>query len=99
MESMQLIVPGATLAELRAGIEAAQLFLQGVGVTPADAAAAFFGEETWDDQGFEGDDPRPVDAKRVARIWAQAQAIAIGTASGDWRREPPCDSRLEPFGI
>ena len=97
METMQLTVPGATPAELRAGIEAAEIFLQRVGVTPADAAAAFFGEEIWDEQGFEGEDPRPVDAKRIARVWAQAQAIAIGTAAGDWRREPPCGSRLEPF--
>lgn len=80
MSHMVLVVPGATEEELQAGLAAAKLFLKIHEVTPMDAAAAEYAHECWDDGGFEADQEPSADAKRVSRIWGQAQMVSVDTA-------------------
>lgn len=96
-EPMVLEVPGASPEELKAGIAAAQAFLDAHHLTPMDAAIALGELEMWDDGGIDEESALPEEPGRVAELWGQAQAIAIETAWAKRPGEPPQGSRLSPF--
>lgn len=97
MDSIKLIVPGATPAELQAGLTAAHAFLRHRGVTPEAAFSAHAELETWDDQGIDESSEPPAGPTAVMKIWDEALAVAIAAACAGREGDPPYGCKLVPF--
>lgn len=97
MDSITLTVPGATPAQLQAGLAAAHAFLQIRGITPEAAFAAYAELEIWDDQGIDETSVPPEGPTAVLEIWDQALGIAIAAACAGSGGDPPYGCKLVPF--
>ena len=97
MDSIKLTVPGATPAQLQAGLAAAHVFLQDRGLTPEAAFAAYAELETWDDHGIDETSVPPEGPTAVLKIWDQALGVAIAAAWAGRKGEPPYGCKLVPF--
>lgn len=97
MESIKLTVPGATPAQLQAGLAAAQAFLQDRGITPEAAFGAHAELEIWDDQGIDESSVPPEGPTAILKVWDQALDVAIAAACAGRDGEPPYGCKLVPF--
>lgn len=97
MNSIKLTVPGATPAQLQAGLAAAQAFLQDRGITPEAAFAAHAELETWDDHGVDEGSVPPEGPTAVLRVWNQALDIAVAAACAGREGDAPYGCKLVPF--
>ncbi|PZQ77792.1 MAG: hypothetical protein DI563_02610 [Variovorax paradoxus] len=97
MGSIKLTVPGATPAQLQAGLAAAQAFLHEHGITPEAAFGAHAELQTWDDQGIDESSVPPAGPTAVLKVWDQALEVAIAAACAGREGDSPYGCKLVPF--
>lgn len=77
---MFLTVPGATPEQLKAGLAAAQAFLDSKGVTMAQVIEAEMLYEQWVEGCMGPDDMPPEEGEQIRQVFKEAGRIAIDAA-------------------